>query len=248
MSQGGPVADARLKQRRRGVDELIDLHPYFTLQAGTANITLTGQTWQVSIPHPYKQYEISRVQEVLMRGLDVIVSLILLVIASPVMGVLALLIKLTSPGEVIYKQQRVGKNGSIFTLYKFRSMIPDAERHTGPVLARPDDHRVTPIGRFMRRTRLDELPQLFNVLKGDMSLVGPRPERPYFVYRHKALRGVRLLVRPGITGLAQIRGAYDLRPEHKLKYDYLYIRNRSVWLNLAILVRTIPVVLRKVGW
>jgi lipopolysaccharide/colanic/teichoic acid biosynthesis glycosyltransferase len=133
-------------------------------------------------------------------------------------------------------------------LYKFRTMVHNAEKHTGPVWAARDDDRVTPIGKILRRTRLDELPQLFNVLKGDMSLVGPRPERPYFVKQHKVLQGVRLVVKPGITGLAQVRGQYDLKPEHKLKYDYLYIQKRSLFLNIYILLQTIPVILLKRGW
>jgi len=133
-------------------------------------------------------------------------------------------------------------------LYKFRSMINGAERHVGPVWAAKDDDRVTAIGKMMRKMRIDELPQLFNVLRGDMSLVGPRPERPFFIERHRALQGVRLAVKPGITGLAQIRAFYDLKPEHKIKYDYLYIQKRSVLLNLSILLKTIPVVIRKTGW
>ena len=127
-------------------------------------------------------------------------------------------------------------------------MVHNAEKHTGPVWASRDDGRVTPIGRVLRRTRLDELPQLFNVLRGDMSLVGPRPERPFFVRRHRVLQGVRLMVKPGITGLAQVRAPYDLRPEHKLKYDFLYIQKRSFLLNVYIMLMTVPVVLLKKGW
>ena len=127
-------------------------------------------------------------------------------------------------------------------------MINNAEECLGPVLAAKDDSRVTPIGRVLRRTRLDELPQLFNVLRGEMSLVGPRPERPYFVERHKVLQGIRLAVKPGLTGLAQIRSFYDTKPEHKIKYDYLYIQKRSLLLNLYILLQTVPVIFCKKGW
>ena len=144
------------------------------------------------------------------------------------MIVSALLIKISSPGPVFYRQQRVGKDGRLFILCKFRTMIADAEKHVGPVLATKDDARVTPVGRVLRRTRIDELPQTYNVLRGDMSLVGPRPERPFFVERHKALQGVRLAVKPGLTGLAQVRSYYDLKPTHKVKYDILYIQKRSV--------------------
>jgi len=116
------------------------------------------------------------------------------------------------------------------------------------VWAAKDDQRITPLGRILRRTRLDELPQLYNILRGDMSLVGPRPERPYFVQRHKALQGARLAVKPGLTGLAQVRSFYDLKPAHKVKYDYLYIQKRSLLLNVYILLRTIPVLFTKKGW
>ena len=186
--------------------------------------------------------------DVLIRAFDVAGSVIMLMLAAPVMLFSAVLVKVSSAGPVMYKQSRVGKDGRIFKLYKFRTMIDGAEKETGPVWASRDDGRVTSIGRVLRRTRLDELPQLFNVLRGDMSLVGPRPERPYFVGQHRALQGIRLTVKPGITGLAQVRAFYDLRPEHKLKYDYLYIQRRSFFLNAYILLWTIPVVLLRRGW
>lgn len=187
-------------------------------------------------------------EEFLIRILDVLGSLAILVISLPLTILAAVLIKLTSAGPVFYKQQRVGKDGKIFTLYKFRTMVNDAERQLGPVMASENDPRVTKVGRFLRDTRLDEFSQLVNVLLGQMSLVGPRPERPYFVKRHKVLMEIRLAVRPGLTGLAQIRNAYDLHPQHKIKYDYLYIQRRSLLLNLYILAKTIPVMLLKKGW
>jgi lipopolysaccharide/colanic/teichoic acid biosynthesis glycosyltransferase len=190
----------------------------------------------------------SAVAELLMRLLDLAGSLLLLLFALPLMLLSAMLIKLTSPGPVLYKQQRVGKGGELFTLYKFRTMVPDAEKHVGPVWATRDDDRVTPVGRVLRKLRVDELPQLYNVLRGDMSLVGPRPERPFFVERHRALQGVRLSVKPGLTGLAQVRAFYDLKPDHKLKYDYLYIQKRSPLLNAYILLRTIPALFTRMGW
>jgi len=188
------------------------------------------------------------IDEFLIRTLDITGSIIMLLLCSPLMAVISLLVKITSEGPVFYKQQRVGKDGGFFTLYKFRTMVKDAEERLGPVLAKRDDPRVTKTGRFLRMTRLDELPQLFNVLKGDMSLVGPRPERPHFVKLHKALRELRLTVRPGLTGLAQIRNFYDLKPRHKIKYDYLYIQQRSLLLNLYILAKTLPVIISKKGW
>ena len=186
--------------------------------------------------------------EFLIRLLDIIGGLAILVLSLPVMIVSALSIKITSPGPLLYRQERVGQGGRLFTLYKFRTMINDAEKHLGPVWAKKDDQRVTPVGRILRRMRIDELPQIYNVLRGDMSLVGPRPERPFFVARHRALQGTRLAVKPGITGLAQVRSYYDLKPTHKVRYDYLYIQKRSLLLNLYILLQTIPVLFGKKGW
>jgi len=188
------------------------------------------------------------VEEFLMRSLDILGSLVILFISAPIAVLSALLIKITSPGPVLYQQERVGKDGKVFTLYKFRTMVKDAEERVGPILASRDDPRITKVGKLLRTTRLDELPQLFNVLRGDMSLVGPRPERPHFVKLHKSLRELRLTVRPGITGLAQVRSFYDLKPKHKIKYDYLYIQQRSLLLNLYTLVKTIPVIFSRKGW
>lgn len=190
----------------------------------------------------------ARTGEFLIRLLDIAGALTILIVSLPMMLVSAVLIKITSRGPVFYKQERVGQDGRFFSLYKFRTMINDAEKHVGPVWATKDDERVTPVGRILRQMRIDELPQVYNVLRGDMSLVGPRPERPFFVERHKALQGGRLAVKPGITGLAQVRSYYDLKPAHKVKYDYLYIQNRSFWLNLYILLQTIPVLFGKKGW
>jgi lipopolysaccharide/colanic/teichoic acid biosynthesis glycosyltransferase len=175
--------------------------------------------------------------------MDASISLLLLTAAAIPMLIIAALVKLTSPGPVIYRQQRVGKDGNIFTLYKFRTMFANAEHVNGLAPAISDDPRITDVGRLLRRLHLDELPQLFNVLQGKMSLVGPRPENLYRVNKHKALQGLRLAVKPGLTGLAQIRSHYDLHPEHKIKYDFLYIQRRSVALNIYILLKTIPAVL-----
>jgi len=189
----------------------------------------------------------SDLDEFSMRILDLVASIGVLLAISPVMFLISLLIKLTSPGPVLYKQQRVGKDGKTFTLYKFRTMVKDAEKMSGLSPAIENDPRITKIGNWLRRTRLDELPQLLNVMKGEMSLVGPRPENLYRVGNHKALQSLRLAVKPGLTGLAQIRSFYDLSPKHKIKYDYLYIQRRSLILNLYILAKTIPVVLLKKG-
>ncbi|MBA7499749.1 hypothetical protein ES704_02496 [subsurface metagenome] len=189
----------------------------------------------------------SDLDEFFITILDISTSLILLILAAVPMLIISILIKLTSRGTVIYKQERVGKDGKTFTLYKFRTMVKAVEKMVGFLPATEKDPRITKIGKWLRITRLDELPQLLNVLKGQMSLVGPRPENLYRVKNHEALRSLRLAVKPGLTGLAQIRSFYDLKPQHKIKYDYLYIQRRSLTLNLYILLKTIPVVLLMKG-
>jgi len=182
------------------------------------------------------------------RGKDLFdrtVGAILLVMFAPVIGVLALLVKVTSRGPAFYRQERVGQNGRTFTIIKLRTMRTDAEAATGPVWAMKKDSRVTPVGAILRRTHLDELPQLWNVVRGEMSLVGPRPERPYFVqHLREVIPGyeARLAVKPGITGLAQVRAGYDheLRDvRRKLKLDLLYIRRMCWWVDFSILARTL---------
>lgn len=175
------------------------------------------------------------------------------VVAAPVMLCVAVLVKLTSPGPALLRQQRVGKNDRVFTLYKFRSMVTNAEKRSGAVWAKRNDPRITPVGRWLRRLRLDELPQLFNVLKGDMSIVGPRPERPEFVielekripyYRH------RHCIKPGITGWAQINHKYGDTIEDtvvKLEYDLYYIKNLAPALDAVIMFRTAKVMLLSRG-
>jgi len=190
----------------------------------------------------------SDLDEFFIAILDLSTSLILLTLAAVPMLIISILIKLTSKGTVIYKQERVGKDGKTFILYKFRTMVKDAEKMAGFSPATENDPRITKIGKWLRITRLDELPQLLNVLKGQMSLVGPRPENLCRVENHEALQSLRLVVKPGLTGLAQIRSFYDLEPKHKIKYDYLYIQRRSLGLNIYILLRTIPVVFSKKGW
>ena len=186
---------------------------------------------------------------VLKRFVDTLGAAVLLVMVSPVMLLLALLIKLDSKGPALFSQERVGRFGEPFQMYKFRSMVPDAEAATGPVWASSEhDPRVTPLGRFLRRSHLDELPQLFNVLVGHMSLVGPRPERACFV---KALaRAVsrydhRLYVKPGMTGLAQVHYRYDQTVsdvKRKLRFDLLYVRRMCLMLDVKILAWTFMVV------
>ena len=190
----------------------------------------------------------SDLDELLIRLFDIVASMGILVVCWPIMLLMSFLIKITSPGPVIYKQQRVGKDGKAFTLYKFRTMINDSEKHSGFTPASSGDPRITTIGTILRKSRLDELPQLFNIIQGKMSLVGPRPENLYRVGKHKALQGIRLAVKPGLTGLAQIRSFYDLHPKHKVRYDFLYIQKRSLMLNINIMLQTIPVLFSKKGW
>lgn len=193
-----------------------------------------------------EELRLSPLQAAAKRAVDVGAALIILAFSLPVLVLAALLVRFTSPGPVFYIQERVGFRGRIFRLYKLRTMVADAERETGPVLAQANDARVTRVGRLFRAIRLDELPQLFNVLKGEMSLVGPRPERPVFVDEFaRAHSGYhyRHLVKPGLTGMAQVYGRYTTSPEDKLRYDLYYIRNYSLLLDLKILLRTIPVAL-----
>jgi sugar transferase (PEP-CTERM system associated) len=187
------------------------------------------------------------------RALDVFCASIGLVLAAPIMAVVTVAVRLTSKGPALYHQERVGLHGKVFTVHKFRSMRVDAEAATGPVWASKDgDPRVTPIGGILRRTRLDEVPQLWNVLRGDMSFVGPRPERPEFVAgltEQIRFYGQRHVVRPGLTGWAQVRYTYGATTEdalQKLQYDLYYIKNLSIALDLFIILETVKtVVLRK---
>jgi len=180
------------------------------------------------------------------RIFDIVFSIIGIILTSPVMLVSAILIKATSKGNVIFTQERVTNNNRVFDIYKFRTMYEGAEKDTGPVLSGVDDPRVTSVGRFLRKFRIDELPQLFNVLWGEMSIVGPRSERPYFV--EQFIKDIpdykyRNEVKAGITGYAQILGNYDTLPEDKLRYDLLYIKNYSLLLDIKLILQTLKVVI-----
>lgn len=179
------------------------------------------------------------------RSFDISLSLFGIIIFSIPMVIISIIIRLTSPGgPAIYKQERVGRKGKLFNLYKFRTMIPDAEKETGPVLAVEDDPRKTMLGKFLRATNLDELPQLFNILKGDMSFVGPRPERPVFVHEFKELIPKymeRHNISPGLAGWAQLHGGYHMPAEEKIKYDLYYIENWSFLLDIKIILKYIQI-------
>ena len=180
------------------------------------------------------------------RFFDIIISLAVLILSLPILLVACLFVFLLMGPPIIFKQERVGKDKKSFSIYKLRTMIRDAEIETGPVLTGEIDPRITPLGRILRKYRIDEIPQVFNILQGDMSFVGPRPERPHFVnqYINQVVGyGERFKALPGLTGLAQVNGGYASSPENKLKYDLAYIYNRSLWLDLKIIIETIKVIL-----
>lgn len=186
-------------------------------------------------------------QELLKRTMDIIVSLFGIIISSPIMLAVALAIKICDGGPVFFKQNRVTKNGEIFNVLKFRSMVVDADKD-GAKKAENDDARITPVGRFIRPLRLDELPQFFNILFGDMSLVGPRPERVENVYEYTQMYpdfNMRHRVKGGLTGYAQIYGKYNTSPEDKLKMDLIYIEQYSIFLDLKLLLMTIKILFMK---
>ena len=183
--------------------------------------------------------------DIYQRVLDIVLSVIGILIGIPLMIVFGILIKVEDNGPITYKQERLGKGGKKFYIYKLRSMRTDAEKF-GAQWAEKDDPRITKVGKFIRKTRIDEIPQLFNILKGDMSIIGPRPERPSFTEEfNQEIPGFinRLAVKPGLTGWAQVNGGYEITPREKLIEDIYYIENRSVLLDLKILFKTIKVVL-----
>jgi exopolysaccharide biosynthesis polyprenyl glycosylphosphotransferase len=199
-----------------------------------------------------KGFVLGAAAELAKRALDIALGIVGLVLATPLMLATAIIVRLDSPGPVLFRQERCGRHGRSFTLLKFRSMRADAEKASGPVWATEGDPRITRCGRFLRKSRLDELPQLFNVLGGSMSLVGPRPERPVFVdelSKQIPYYNQRHIVKPGVTGWAQISYPYGSTVEdalQKLQFDLFYIKNFSLLFDLSILFTTIKtVVLRK---
>ena len=183
-------------------------------------------------------------ERIIKRGMDIILSLALIIITSPIMLITAAVIKLTDGGPVFYRQIRCTKNSREFKIIKFRSMVVDAEKQGVAVMALENDPRITPVGRFIRKCRIDELPQLFNVLKGDMSFVGPRPERPEFIAKFKETMpefAYRMKVKAGITGYAQLYGKYNTRPYDKLKFDLNYIEQYSIWLDIKLMILTLKI-------
>lgn len=192
-----------------------------------------------------RNYGLTFEQKLGKRLFDLAFAVVFLVVLSPIMLAVAIAIKLDDGGPVLFRQKRLTERGREFYVYKFRSMVVDAEKN-GPQLAREDDKRITRVGRILRKCRLDELPQLFNILKGDMSVVGPRPERPELAQEYEKNMPefeFRLHVKAGLTGYAQVTGLYDTQPYDKLKMDLMYIENYSIFLDLRIILMTLKTAL-----
>ena len=245
QQRGGvlPLRDL-LACRLSGV-KVTDLARFFERVHGHVPLDMSRASWFI-YGDGYRQNWLRRA---IKRWFDLVVVVVLVIVALPLIMITAALISLEGPGTVIYRQQRVGRGGKNFTLFKFRSMAMDAEKDGKATWAAVDDKRVTRVGRFIRRTRIDELPQLLNVLRGEMSLVGPRPERPEFVSmltEQIPFYAVRHSVKPGITGWAQVRHSYVSSVDDtvkKLEYDIYYVKNNSLLLDLLILLETVRVVL-----
>lgn len=227
-----------------GID-ILDAPSFYEEVMGKLFIEDTRPSWFIFSDG----FRITTLRKVRKRIFDVIFSVAGLTVASPLMLVAGLFIKVDSPGPVFFRQVRVGEREENFVLYKFRTMREDAEHETGAVWAQQNDKRVTSVGNILRKTRIDEIPQLFNVLRGDMSLIGPRPERPEFVEKLKDIipyYSERHCVKPGITGWAQVRYRYGASVEdavEKLRYDLYYIKNLSFFLDMLIVLETVKVVL-----
>ncbi len=248
-ARGQLPMDQLLEMKLEGVtfDHLASVYEEYTGKIAIENLRPSWLVFSAG-------FRKSRVLRAGKRMLDIAAAAAGLLLAGPIVALVALLVKLTSPGNVFYHQERVGLRGRIFTVHKIRSMRQDAEAKTGAVwAAKAGDPRVTPIGNLIRKTRLDEVPQLWNVLKGDMSLVGPRPERPQFVAQLTSqipFYGQRHIVRPGLTGWAQVRYSYGASVEdamEKLQYDLYYIKNMSLAFDLFIALSTVKTVALRRG-
>ena len=244
--RGTLPVDALLECKQRGM-AVTELAEFFEREAGKIKMDLTNPSWLVFSDG----FNISPVRRTVKRAFDVSIAALVLLVAWPFMLLTALAIRLESGwnAPILYRQERVGENGKSFPVIKFRSMRTDAERDGVARWATKNDDRVTRVGRFIRKTRLDELPQLWNVLRGDMSIIGPRPERPQFVDDFNArirYYSLRHCVKPGLTGWAQLRYPYGSSfedAEEKLKFDLFYVKNHNFVFDLAILVQTVEVVL-----
>ena len=247
--RGGSMPMRELLDCRLNGIRVLDLASHFEKTLGQIRLDSLYAGWLI-FGEGFSQ---GIVRSVVKRIFDIIASLILLIIGAPVMLVTALLIGLETGLPLLYRQERVGHNGRLFNVIKFRSMRQDAEKHGKPVWATSSDDRVTKVGRIIRKLRIDELPQLYCVLKGDMSLVGPRPERPFFVdqlTQEIPFYAVRHSVKPGLTGWAQVCYHYGASTEDaaaKLQYDLYYVKNHSLFLDLVVIFETVGVVLTGKG-
>lgn len=225
--------------RQLGVEILVLARPCYGLLQPSGLRRFGAMPWIRLRPGPHRHTPVD-----LQRCLDLGILALGSILILPV--ILGICLVVAGTGPPFYRQQRVGAGGRLFHVVKFRTMRTDAERDTGPVLARPGDERVTRLGRHLRRWRLDELPQLWNVLRGDMSLVGPRPERPEFIaeFRRMPHYDLRHLIRPGLTGIAQLTGGYAATVEDKLRCDLLYLNCRSLRMDLSLLALTLLELLR----
>ncbi|MBU0699625.1 MAG: TIGR03013 family PEP-CTERM/XrtA system glycosyltransferase [Proteobacteria bacterium] len=233
-----------LKCRIKGID-VIDGKSFYEMLTGKLIVQQINPAWLIFS----EGFRKSRIRRFLKRFIDLVLSLVGLILLSPAIILIAVLIKVDSKGPVLFSQERVGQNRKIYMIHKFRSMLADAEKQSGPVWAADDDDRIARVGRFIRKWRADEIPQLWNVLKGNMSFVGPRPEREFFVKKLEdtiPYYGKRFSVKPGITGWAQVSYGYGASVEdaiEKLNYDLFYIKNMSTLMDLMIVLRTIKIVL-----
>jgi len=243
--RGGSFPTEELLRCRVDGIEVIEGNSFHEMLTGKLIVEYINPGWLIFS----EGFEKSRVRRFIKYALDLILSIILLVIFLPVIIITAVLIKIDSRGQVFFSQERVGKDKKLYKIYKFRSMATDAEKQSGPTWADENDNRITRIGKFIRKWRIDEIPQLWNVLKGDMSFVGPRPERDFFV---KKLEGIipyyreRFTVKPGISGWAQVSYGYGASVKdavEKLNYDLFYIKNLSTLMDLMIILRTVKTVL-----
>ncbi len=232
--------------REQGV-QIANMAAVYEELTGRVPVEHVGKSWSVMLP--LEQDATRGLNGVLKRALDIALAGAALLVLAPLLPLLALAIRLDSRGAILLRQARVGRNGQLFALYKFRTMVPDAEPPGVALWAEPDDPRVTRVGRFLRRFKLDEVPQFWNVVRGEMSLVGPRPERPEIaaeLQRAIPFYGLRHVVRPGLTGWAAIRYHYGRSVNDalvKLQYDLFYIKHQSVYLDALILVKTFGTVL-----
>ena len=247
--RGGSMPMRELLDCKLSGVRVTDIATYFEQTAGQIRLDAVSAGWLI-FGEGFNQ---GFLRTTIKRLFDIVCALALLLLASPVMLIAALAIRLESPGAVLYRQERVGLEGKLFNVVKFRSMRSDAEKDGVPRWATAGDCRVTRVGKVMRKLRIDELPQLLSVLFGDMSLVGPRPERPYFVDKLKQdipFYAVRHSVKPGVTGWAQVSYQYGSSQEdtiNKLQYDLYYVKNHSLFLDLVILFETVGVVLTGKG-